>query len=175
MLERNVKLNQIGSLVSSLNVGAGASRGELTFSQDMDTTNRVVPEANGQGFLRVPVLPLDEICGGQAPICMKVDVEGFEQAVIEGGDQTLRSEGLLAVIMETNGACRFYGFNELELYRKMTEHYGFTPWKYDPEPRRLARLGAINTSGNTLFLRNVEQIRDRLRQARGFQVRGQMF
>jgi len=105
-------------------------------------------------------------------VLLKIDVEGFETQVIAGADNVLSNRSLLAVIMELNGSGQRYSFNEGDLYRRMIE-YGFAPYTYKPYERFLKKLGGKNyQAGNTLFVRDVETVRQRLQTAPPFKVMG---
>ena len=72
---------------------------------------------------------------------------------------------LQAVIMELNGSGRRYGFDEKQLHQNMLEK-GFLTYSYNPFTRELGGLkGCQSDRGNTLYLRNVESVVDRLRTA----------
>jgi hypothetical protein len=53
-----------------------------------------------------------------------IDVEGYEHAVIAGGQSTLASPSLQVVIMETNGSGLRYGWDDAELVDTMRGHGG---------------------------------------------------
>lgn len=115
--------------------------------------------------VRVKVLPLDEILKGQSPSVLKIDVEGFETPVLAGARTTLSNPSLHSVIMELNGSGSRYGYNENEILDTM-HHYGFSAYRYAPFSRELKTLDWKNSlSGNTLFLRNVEMLGEKLRRS----------
>ncbi len=118
----------------------------------------------------VPVKSLDEIAGEFKPSLIKIDVEGFETEVISGATSILRQENLFAVIMELTGAGARYGFDELALHRRMID-YGFKPYSYSPLNRKLLALEGKNTSsGNTLYIRNINLVTERIQMALRFSV-----
>lgn len=87
-----------------VNAGLGDSVGELRFTSGNDTTNHVHAESEGGDFVVDRVLPLVELCADLVPVVIKLDVEGYEHAVVSGGQRTLAAPGLQAVIMETNSS-----------------------------------------------------------------------
>jgi len=52
----------------------------------------------------VPVRTLGAVLDGRSPALIKMDVEGFESAVLAGAERALADPALLAVIMELNGS-----------------------------------------------------------------------
>jgi FkbM family methyltransferase len=170
----NVSLNRLQDRVTALNVGAGTEAGTLRFSCDHDTTDHVL--AAGEGAARsvdVPVRPLDELLGGQTPVVLKLDVEGFEYSVLSGGPRTLRSPGLQAVLVELNGQGARYGFRDEQIH-DLLSGCGFTAHTYLPFERRLRALRAKGrTSDNVLYVRDPGWVQERLTEAPKVRVGGE--
>ena len=120
-----------------------------------------LPKAKSLPSVAVPVTTLDELVGGDVPTVMKIDVEGHEAAVLEGARKTLRDSRLLAVVMETNGSGARYGVSDKILIAMMCEA-GFSASilrsVFPPLVRR-------RSSGNTLFVRDVAVVNERIRSA----------
>jgi hypothetical protein len=101
-----------------------------------------------------------------------MDVEGFETQVVAGGLNTFRNPNLVAVLMELNGSGQRYGFDEERLHARMLE-LGFSTFRYDPPSRTLDSLKAGHMlAGNTLYVRDVEQLRKRVASAPVHKVQG---
>lgn len=159
----NIRYNKIEQLVEPKNVGVGDAKGTLRFTDSLDTVNHVVPSgSNKKGGVEVPVERLDDLLSGYAPICIKIDVEGFEQKVLDGATGVLESRSTQAVLLELNESGKRYGFSDNDIHLAMTRH-GFIAFRYIPERSTLSRIDGKNEmQGNTLYLRDVEFIRDRL-------------
>ncbi|MFC1641310.1 FkbM family methyltransferase [Myxococcota bacterium] len=169
----NVNLNRIGPRVEARNQALGAHSGSVRFTTGLDTVNHVATEQDtGIETMEVELTTLDAVVGGRAPLLIKIDVEGFEHEVIAGASKTLRNPGVLAVIMETNGSGLHYGVPGDQIHSGMTDH-GFEACTYAPFERRLVPLGAKQaTTGNTVYIRNVSEVRKRLEAAPKFEVLG---
>jgi FkbM family methyltransferase len=167
----NINLNCIGERVVALNIGIGEESGFLHFTAGLDTVNHVVAKSEkGIESIRVKIERLDDVLSNFEPKIIKIDVEGFETNVIAGADRVLSRKSLMAVIMELNGSGERYGFDENRLHRTMLK-YGFRPFRYLPFERRLVALdGQSFYSGNTLYIRNVEEIQVRLKGARHYTI-----
>lgn len=172
-LVENVRLNHLEGRVKCLNVAAGREVGRVDFTSDKDTMNRALaPGEGGEAVISVELSTLDAIVGDELPSVMKIDVEGFEHPVIEGAVETLKKRSLWAVIMELGGAGARYGFDEARVIERMSDH-GFGSYSYDPVRRSLRELGGKNVSAsNTLFVREVDAVAERLRSAPAFDVYG---
>jgi len=115
---------------------------------------------------------LDVSVGSEHPVLIKIDVEGYETAVIAGAQEVLRKDSLIAVLMELNDSGRRYGYNDENLHRQML-NYGFKSFKYHPFERVLQPLEGKNMgSDNTLYLRDIEKAMQRVEGAPAFNVLG---
>ena len=160
-LVENIRVNHMEDRVEAVQSGVGSERGVLWFTLGEDAANHVTEE-NAINSTSVNVNPLDDILAGRVPTLMKIDVEGFETEVIQGGKKTLADSRLKAVIMELIGSGERYGFDESELVLEMVKNE-FDPFSYDPFSRTLSPLNGKNSStGNTIFIRDVDFVRRRL-------------
>lgn len=166
----NISLNGVVTTVSALNIGIGKESGTLRFTSGLDTVNHIATDGEQGLTIEVPVKKLDDVLGNFEPLLIKIDVEGFETNVIAGAEKTLSRDSLLGVIMELNGSGSRYGFDELELHTKMLK-YGFNAFTYSPFKRELLLLEGRNTSaGNTLYLRNIDEVAARIAAAPKFRT-----
>jgi FkbM family methyltransferase len=158
-LRDNVRLNRVEERVELRNVGVGSAPGELLFTTaEFDSTNHVVEDASSGPVERVQAVTLDGLMHERSPVLLKIDVEGHEDAVIEGAVHTLSAPSLLGLIMEVN--------LENPLERSASQALlaaGFAPFSYDPLTRTLTPM--TPHSGNTLYLRNREAVEQRLQDA----------
>lgn len=164
-LRRNVALNGLLDRVRCCQVGLSDKPGTLRFSSGLDTVNHVLIEGEDLPCVDVPVMRLDDLVSEDAPVLMKIDVEGHELSVLRGAPKILDDQRLLAVIMETNGSGAHYGVSDDELIAVMRKH-GFAPFGYDPLARRL--VGVSIVSGNTVFVRNRAAVELRVKAAPRF-------
>ncbi len=162
----NIRLNNLSNRVKASNIGLSDKEGELVFTSGENCMNHVVVDGEkSTDVVRVRVMPLDKILDGEAPSMLKIDVEGFETPVIHGARATFNNQSLHSVIMELNGCCSRYGFSEDAILNTMKD-YGFSTYTYEPFSRELKFLeGKNNLSGNTLFIRNAEVIKERVAKA----------
>ena len=97
LLALNLGLAGLDGVVSAYRVALGASRGSTRFTHDAEfstSTNwgasALVEGVEGVGDAAVTVLPLDEVLASDdCPALIKVDVEGWETAVLRGANRTL--------------------------------------------------------------------------------------
>lgn len=173
-LMANVELNAIESLVEAKNIGISSKKGIMHVTIDSDTTNHLIAIRTTEISIPVEVQTLDEVCLEQTPTLIKIDVEGWEKEVLLGGMSTLSKPTLLAVILEINGNAEKLGTCDSEMLDHLAE-FGFHPYSYDPISRILSKLTSRNySSGNTIFIRNLEEVLLRVSNANGQKVLGKV-
>lgn len=105
-LEGTVAANQFAN-VKAVNVAIGAATGKMPFSDDPNSATASHLNANGalsEASHTVMVERLDDVASLYAPNKLdfiKIDVEGYEKGVIEGGLQTIKARRPL-VFLEFN-------------------------------------------------------------------------
>lgn len=168
-LTRNVALNRLSDRVRTAPVALGDAIGTLFFSTGHDATDHVSSEA-GDAHERVPQTTADALFADEAPLAMKLDVEGYEAAVLAGGRAVLADPGLRALIVELNGSGHRYGFDDQRTHRALLD-LGFLAYAYDPRTRALTGR-KVPAGENTLYVREPDWVRQRLETAPPFTVLG---
>ena len=158
----NIRINGIDSRVKSMNIGLSSKKGELYFTNSLDTMNHIA-KPDDKDIIKVHVDTLDDIVKENVPTLIKIDVEGFETEVLKGAGDTLKDPALKAIIIELNGSCNKYGYNENDIHDLLVSHT-FLPYTYDPKRREITRLPTFG-SGNTIYLRDETFVLNRLQTA----------
>jgi FkbM family methyltransferase len=166
-LELNAALNGLNALVELQCLGLSDREGLLRFTTSLDTVNHVATEDESIDSIDVRVATLDEVLQGRSPTLIKIDVEGYERAVLTGATRTLANPALLAVVMETNGSGTRYGVSDDELVQILAQ-FGFEQFTYDPFARRL--ISTVQRDGNTIFVRDIEMVARRVRESARYQL-----
>ena len=174
LLRQNLRLNNLEAKVNVLNIAAGASETELDIEiTASDAWNHIIlqPEL-ATDVLRVPVKPLDLLTSNTIPTMLKIDVEGFEQEVLNGAEQTIQNSALKAIVIELNGSGLRYGFHDDVVHDCLID-FGFQPYQYDPFLRALSILPTFDRSHpNTLYLRDFPMVAERVSTAPPFSILG---
>ncbi|QXP94871.1 FkbM family methyltransferase [Methylococcus capsulatus] len=164
-LRRNVALNRLENKVEVYEIGVGPTNTALRFTENLDAMNRVVSGRDTGRLLEIK--SLDAILGERAPTLIKIDVEGFEMAVLEGAVETLNRLELLALIIELNPQVKDYGY-AVDAIPTFLAAKGFEQVGYDPDTREL--IPATSNSPNGIFVRNKTEVVNQLRTARRFKT-----
>lgn len=169
-LRRNVLVNDLADQISIHCVALGSEKGECRFTRGADTVNHVV--ALGESVPAselVQVRTLDEFFVTGPPSFIKIDVEGFESAVLGGAAAALKDPSLMGLLVEGDGRSGAYG--NRGFVRDILGSNGFSTHRYDPILRRLTSNPEGHTStGNLLFLRDVENATRRVSNAPKFRL-----
>lgn len=79
---RHVRLNDVGDRVTAFQAAVGEADAEVLFQAGRGPESHVV--SSDTGAIRVPVVRLDSVLRDGAVNVLKIDVEGYELAVLEG-------------------------------------------------------------------------------------------
>ena len=156
-LMRNLSVN--GLSAETHKAAVGSFSGTLPFTIGLDCLNR--PAMAGEKSVEVAVVRLDDAVH-RDPALIKIDVEGYEAAVLAGGARTISSAK--AVIMEINGQTARYGNEASDILRQM-QAWGFRHVGYDPVARKLT---PPSERDNKIFVR--DEVSERLRTAPAFRT-----
>jgi FkbM family methyltransferase len=163
-LRRNIALNGIEGIVDVVEAAVGATEGHARFTVGLDTCNRMAT-ARDRDVREVRILPLDTVIGAYQPTVIKMDVEGFESAVVAGAARTLACPSLVAVLTET----------DTDGVADALRGAGFESARYQPFTRTLDMSPAKSRGGaaNALFIRDANKLRERIAVAPKLRVLGQ--
>jgi FkbM family methyltransferase len=131
LLDRNLRENRIGNaIVCAAAVGAGSGTGRLYRYKPSNLGRHSLVRDHGLGSCAVAVLDLDralrDLRLGERPIrVLKIDVEGYEPAVISGAARAL--ERTETVILEYSPALSCAGSLSVEHMLTRLDEAGFSP------------------------------------------------
>jgi hypothetical protein len=143
-----------------LNLGLGSKIGSIKFTRNLDTVNHIAID-DSENVIDIQISVLDNL-NLPPPSVMKIDVEGFEWEVLNGGKLTLGNSRLQAVIIELNGSGKRYGFSDDDI-DTLLKSYGFKPHTYNPFNRELVCLDKY-TNHNTIYLRNAFEVSNKVKE-----------
>jgi len=175
LLMANLYINDLLYLVEPVRVGMGSSESMLYFTAGEDVLNRVILDERKGNSILVNVTTLDNLLREREPLCVKIDVEGWEFEVIRGANKTLNNDSLKAIIVELHGHEHRYSFSYEDVHRVLAEH-NFSPFAYNPFTRKLQLLENFNHQKfNTLYVRDIGMVEQRVREAPVIKVLGEEF
>ena len=170
----NIAANTLESHVEAPRVGVAASPGRLRFSSAHDTVNRVLrADEPAHDAIEVEVSTVDALLHGRVPLALKLDVEGYEGAVLDGAVRTLAEVGLLAIVVEMNDTRMGADGQAHSAVDARLHTAGFVRQRYEPFARALsADLGPPPAGGNAIYVRDAARVVERLRAAPVYWIHG---
>ena len=164
-LKRIIQVNDLDRLIEArcraLTSDLEVTRPEgLWFSLDRDCCNSFVGSDYPGDKLQVAVSTLDHELSGQLPVLVKIDVEGFEYAVLTGCLNVLAHKSCLAVIIE----------GQTDPVNKCLAEMGFAEVDYRPQARQITQPSRIK-----IKQRSIDCVSKRLESAPWREVYGQRF
>jgi len=170
-LQLNIAANHIAENVTVYPCVAGEMQGEVRFTTHLNTMNHV--SVNDAG-ITVPQYSLDQLLEKhQPPALIKIDVEGYEMPVLKGAANLLANLQLNAIIIEVNNQSKRYQVNKAEILALLQQN-GFHPYYYDPFTRSLTPLTGFSKR-NTIFIRDINEAKQRLHAAPAIRLKGKTF
>jgi len=153
-----IKVNRIGSLVDARNNGVGDKNEKLEFTSNLDCGNRVNTDPSNKEIEEVDVITLDSNFDPKSPTIVKIDVEGYEKFIIDGGSQFFLNPNVIALIVELSGD--FFGVKHSDIDAKITS-FGFLPISYSPLTRKINTLDLYNVGGNSIYVKDIDDAKKR--------------
>ena len=159
-----VNINRILHLVKAENKGVGDKAGVLEFTNADDCMNHVNTDPKNIDVTKVEVISLDESYQPTNSTFVKIDVEGYESFVLDGGKMFFANNNVDAIIIETNGSGAKYGVEDAAIDARIRE-FGFHPVAYEPSSRLIKVMATFNSKGNTIYIKNLEKAKRRCSEA----------
>lgn len=167
-LLENIEINHIENKVIALNIGLGNENGTIKFTSDLDSTNHVATQ-DDKSVIQVKFNRLDDIAIiKDQTVLVKIDVEGYEFEVLKGGSNFFSKPNVKAIIIEMNGSGIRYGVSDYDIHQQLTE-FGYSPYTYKPFKRELIKCDRT-FSLNTIYVRDIDFVNERVNSSRTFKV-----
>ncbi len=181
LMRDQLRLNDIADRVEIRPLALGPTIATVQFYDGLGPANRVIAEGETAlgSYREAPQSTLDAEIVGASPVLLKLDVEGYEHAVLRGGVAVLAATSLEAVILEVHDGVATFGVGRADLQSLLSDA-GFVPCAYDAASRRLTpttfeTAQAHRLSDNVLVVRNLQAVQARLASAPAFSVCGVTF
>ena len=162
-LQRNLRANDIQHRVTALRIAVGEKQATVKFSADIDTKNRIIVGGYQGKTIIADCEQLDDLIRDAHPAMWKIDVEGFLYEVLLGAADSLKDPRLAVILLE----------GESQRNSQLLHQAGFIEVDYDPSHRQISRLSLPSrTFGNHIWVRAIDEVQSRCRDARRINVFG---
>lgn len=162
-----IRINKIDNLVEAKNKGVGSEIGSLEFTNDLNCMNRVNTDPFNNNVNLVEVITLDKFYLPNSTSVVKIDVEGFEKFVLQGGEKFFSNENVSVLIIELNGSGAAFGVKDSDVHH-MIISFGFRAVSYDPFVRNILPIENYGRSGNTIYVKSLKEAQCRVNLSSNF-------
>jgi FkbM family methyltransferase len=173
-LRENAALNSFAN-VHVREAAAGDRPGTALLTTGLVDQNRIWRVEDGMETINVPVVTLDSELAGigidpKSVGVVKIDTEGFEAKVLEGGHSLLDADPGPVWMVELTGLGARYGSDDEEVLTTFRER-GYRPLRYFADGNRLIdQQAGDHSAGNVIFARQPALVAARLGAAAQHQV-----
>lgn len=172
-LNKNIRLNNLDTMVEAWNVAISDKNGYLPFTTGDHATNRVSFD-DRPDIVQVEAKTLDTILNGRIPTILKLDIEGHEHNALLGGINSIVHEDCKAMVIEFANTGEYYGYGNNATHKLLTD-WGFKPYKYDYKNKHLVLLYPLATyfEFNMIYIKDLPFIEKRLASAEHILMSGE--
>ena len=169
LLNYHIDLNQLESNTDCRQKALGEQIQNTTITTNYSQQNYIEPNVLKTDNIFMSTLDA-EIPEIKAPCLIKIDAEGYELNILKGGKNMLQNKNLKAIIIEMMNLGIRYGSSDKQVHELLINS-GFCLYLYDPFKRDLlAHKQPIN--GNAIYIRDIEFVKQRVKNAKPFKVLG---
>ncbi|HMG16534.1 MAG TPA: FkbM family methyltransferase [Saprospiraceae bacterium] len=159
-LDKNIDYRQIA-------LGDKNAKGSLT--EHKSQQNHIETDSQTEPNISIHRLD-DEVAKLNNPCLLKLDAEGYELNILKGAANILANTLLKAIIIEMMELGSRYGSSDIQVHNVLLQH-GFGMYQYDAFKRELIVQSQL-TTGNMIYIRDLDFVKQRLVSAKVFTVLG---
>ena len=163
-LQKNIALNNLQTKVIANKKAASDLDGELCFTQGLDGENHIIEQTvqNAVTILSQKIESYVEQLKIPAIAYMKIDVEGFEYAVLKGADTLLLNQRIDIIQLEINKTISNSG-KSINDVLELLNHYQYRLYRYDVITNQLIGTVFSNERENYFAVNDLEKINLKLK------------
>ena len=168
-LKYHIELNQLKNNIDCRQTALGEQIKKTTITTNYSQQNYIEPNSHNSVNILMSTLN-EEIPEIEVACLIKIDAEGYELKILEGGKNILQNKNLKAIIIEMMNLGIRYGSNDQQVHELLINS-GFHLYQYDPYKRELLPLNQL-INGNGIYIKDIEFVKQRVKHAKPFKVLG---
>ena len=153
----------------------------VNFTKDFFTSNQIIDKKTKNkdiNFEKVKSITLNSASEKYGmPTLIKIDVEGFNDQVLEKGNKVLENPTLKALIIETFRRIEYKKKSFME-FEELLASYGFYPYSYNPIMRTIKPITKTNDdpfANDTIYFRVSRDDLILLKESKPLKVLGELY
>jgi FkbM family methyltransferase len=164
-LKKNIKINNLIKNVVANKIALSNLNGIISFTKGLDGENHIADSSN-QNTLQLQSQKIDsylkDLSINPSITYMKIDVEGFEYAVLKGADAILLNNQIEIIQIEINKTISNSGKSITDLLDLLNE-YQYSLCRYDVENNLLISTVYADSRENYFAVSDLEKINFKLK------------
>ena len=155
-LQKNVQVNNLGH-VHINRLGIADKNGVLYLTRNIDVENHLINEKTSDA-VEILIISLDEYCKRNSIDkirYLKIDIEGFELAALQGAEGLLRRGAIDVIQLEINNSLLNSGASEEKLI-SFLDSFGYSLACYNVKKRILEKVEYDNARENYFAIRSID-------------------
>ena len=176
-----ISVNRINDSVTIIQKAVGNKLGKINFTNFIGTgsvLNQVSREKVkieqsdiGNETTNVDVTTLDhQLKNIDKNYIIKIDIEGYEYAAVQGAKSLLMNKNLIALIIENNQMSEYYNIKRIQIHEKLTS-YNLFPVEYRPSERKIVKINFEKSKNlNLIYVRDFEKIQELCLTSKKFKI-----
>ncbi len=164
-LQKNIALNKLQKLVSASQMAVSDVNGQLPFTVGLDGENHITQKVSGDTTC-IHSVSLDSYMEKEkveALAYVKIDVEGFEYAVLSGASNLLAAKKIDILQLEINQTIRNSGATINQLLDKLKKN-GYSLCRFDIDKNELYLVDFATTRENYFAVYDLNAANRRLKE-----------
>ena len=171
-----ISVNRINNSVTIIQKAVGNKIGKINFTNVIGTgsvLNKVKIEKSDteNETINVDVTTLDhQLKNIDKNYIIKIDIEGYEYAAVQGAKSLLMNNNLIALIIENNQMSEHYNISRIQMHEKLTS-YNLFPVEYKPSERKIIKINFEESKNlNLIYVRDFEKIQKLCLTSKKFRI-----
>lgn len=160
-----ISINKVNDSVKIIQKAVGSEIGKMNFTNFTNKSNllnKIQSNTDDAGkTISVDVTTLDhELNNVDQNYIIKIDIEGYEQAAIQGAKSLLTCKKFTALIIENNQMSNNFNVERNTIHQTLTD-FGLFPVKYDPIERKVTKIDFEKSKSlNLIYINDLKKIQE---------------
>ena len=162
-LQENVSVNNLESIVQINQQAVSEQDGKASFTKGFDGENHISSDGNGS-TIEITTIKLDTYAEKNSILFfkyIKIDVEGFEYAVLKGAENLLKDHRIAVLQLEINQSIQNSGYR-IDDILNILNTYDYQLCRYDVTNKKLFEIEYSDKRDNYFAVHGMNKINNKI-------------